>query len=468
MKKIAIKNFKAYKHTNKEFEIDLQEKHLLLYGDNGAGKSSLYEALKVAFCKDKLEPDIPPEKTPEEKTQILKDFWSSYVSRHSGENEFEIKINDKDYKEFDSGKYVLHMLSYENLYFGEYLQWDELLNKVYFNIKIQQEFYFEHYETIQANINKSLQEIFREDFMIDIDPEDDFKVRVHDEKRALEYKKGLKRYFNEAKLNLVVLLLLFESMKIQKVDLKKNILVLDDFITSLDVANRTFMVKYLFDRFEGFQVVLLTHNIYFYNLVMHMINTYYVTSELWKNEKWKFATLYEIGDEHKVYIKDSIVTSASIRQEYENTNNIEEIGNKVRQKFEVLLYEVAKLIGTGAVESSKSIVDKISSSNEMFIKCDALIKDIENLLCQEDTTNLKTDIETKIEEYKYSDFKNLKNIVASMKLYQKVTLHPMSHGQIGAVDFTQKELEASMDIIEELEKTLGRLKKEKQEKVEGM
>jgi AAA15 family ATPase/GTPase len=68
MKKIAIKNFKAYKHTNKEFEIDLQEKHLLLYGDNGAGKSSLYEALKVAFCKDKLEPDIPPEKTPEEKT----------------------------------------------------------------------------------------------------------------------------------------------------------------------------------------------------------------------------------------------------------------------------------------------------------------------------------------------------------------------------------------------------------------
>ena len=87
----------------------------------------------------------------------------------------------------------------------------------------------------------------------------------------------------------MVLLLLFESMKIQKVDLKKNILVLDDFITSLDVANRTFMVKYLFDRFEGFQVVLLTHNIYFYNLVMHMINTYYVTSELWKNEKWKFA-----------------------------------------------------------------------------------------------------------------------------------------------------------------------------------
>ena len=266
----------------------------------------------------------------------------------------------------------------------------------------------------------------------------------------------------------MVLLLLFESMKIQKVDLKKNILVLDDFITSLDVANRTFMARYLFKNFEGFQIVLLTHNIYFYNLVMHMINAYYSTNNMWKKEKWKFAALYEIDGEHKVYIKDTQTTLADIRKEYKTTTNIQEIGNKVRQKFEVLLYEVAKLIGTGAIESSKSIVDKITSSNEIFIKCDELIKNIENILSKEDTTNLKTDIKTKIEEYKYSEFKNLKHIVASMKLYQKVTLHPMSHGQIGVVDFTQKELEASMDLVEELEKILKRLKKEKQEKIEGM
>jgi len=457
MKKIAIKNFKAFKYTNKEFEIDLQKRHLLLYGDNGAGKSSLYEALKVAFCKDKLQPKIPAEKTPEEKVQLLNDFWNGYVSKHSKMNEFEIKINGLDYKEFDSSKYQLHMLSNKDLYFSEYLQWDELLEKVYFNKEIELEFYFKNYEVIQTNINKSLKEDFREDFTIDIDPEDDFKIRVRDEKRNLEYKKGLKKYFNEAKLNLVVLLLVFESMKIQKDDSKKNILVLDDFITSLDTANRTFMARYLFKNFEGFQIVLLTHNIYFYNLVMHMINAYYRANNMWKKEKWKFATLYEIDGEHKVYIKDT-TTLADIRREYKATTNIQEIGNKVRQRFEELLCEIAKRIGIEAVESSRSIIDKITSSSEIFIKCDELIKKIEKIVSKEDVTNLKTDIEAKIEEYKYSEFEKLKYIVASMKLYQKVTLHPMSHGKIGKVDFAQKELETAMDLVEELEKILKSLK----------
>lgn len=39
--KIDIRNFKAFR----DFTLNLEARHLLVYGDNGAGKSSLYWAL---------------------------------------------------------------------------------------------------------------------------------------------------------------------------------------------------------------------------------------------------------------------------------------------------------------------------------------------------------------------------------------------------------------------------------------
>lgn len=44
IKKIEIQNFRAF-YGN--FEIDLGGKNLLLYGENGSGKSSLFYALKL-------------------------------------------------------------------------------------------------------------------------------------------------------------------------------------------------------------------------------------------------------------------------------------------------------------------------------------------------------------------------------------------------------------------------------------
>ncbi len=468
MKSLSLKNFKAYKETAKEFNINFDKKHFLLYGDNGAGKSSLYEAIKVAFHKEKIEPNIPVEKTPEEKVQILNDFWNSYVSRHMGASEFELKINNKSYKEFDAKKYLLHMVSYDDIYIGEYIQWSKVLERVYFTLDMDEGFYFEHYQEIQENINHVLSETFQEDFVIAIDAEDDFRLRVTDATRNLDYKKGVKNYFNEAKLNLIVLLLVFESIKKKKGIQKKNILVLDDFITSLDVANRTFMMKYIFDNFESFQILIFTHNIYLYNLIMYIINTLYQSNSFLNSQKWNCATLYEIAGVHKLYMKNTSEKVSKIVSDYETSNNIDDIGNRVRQKFEILLYEVSKLLSIGAVEESAKIIEKIINKENIYIKCDDLVEDIESIVNQTAQDKLKDEIQDKVNSYKYSELHNLKEIIKNMKLYQKVTLHPMSHGTEGITSFTQKELEASINLLKELEITLDRLKKEKKEKVDGM
>ena len=70
MENILLKNFKAHK---KELQINFQNnaKNLLLYGDNGAGKSSIYEAIKLIFFREKLENNITKKITPEEYDEKL-------------------------------------------------------------------------------------------------------------------------------------------------------------------------------------------------------------------------------------------------------------------------------------------------------------------------------------------------------------------------------------------------------------
>ena len=50
MKNLLLKSFKAHK----ELKINFGNKSFLLYGDNGAGKSSIYDALKIEFFRDKI------------------------------------------------------------------------------------------------------------------------------------------------------------------------------------------------------------------------------------------------------------------------------------------------------------------------------------------------------------------------------------------------------------------------------
>ncbi len=457
--KIEIEKFKAF--TGK-ITIDFESKNLAVYGENGAGKSSIYEALKIIFFKSRIEEKIESASTPEEQEELNREFWSKYNNKVNNDD-FTLKINNTNYTDFDNDNYQVFMISLDDLKQDEDLQLDKLLERYYFNIENVNQFCSDNYSLIEENVNRSLEE-FNESIFVVIDNQDDFKIKIRDTKRNIENerKTGIKDFFNEAKINVVTLLLLFHSIKQAKKDDKEKILILYDFITSLDVSNRTYILKFLFDNFDDFKIIIFSHNISFYNLIMYFVNDIFKC----QNE-WKFANLYEINTQNKIYFKNSIERVRDIKKDYDkitdtnNTVQLESIGNRLRQKFEILLYEFSKLLMIGAVEDSKKIIERIENSKNIYISgkktASDLIDEIIDILDENNPNNLSNRLLSKINRYKKDNLKELKSIIKNLKIYQKVTMNPMSHGSFGQSPYTTQEITETIKLLAKFEKYLKEL-----------
>ena len=475
MNKLNLRRFKAFKD---EISIDIEDKSLLVYGENGAGKSSIYEALKIIFFQDKLSNDIRISPTPEEQEQNRRDFWSKYNNKNA-ESDFEILINDESYNNFNRVNYQVFMFSLNEIFFEEKITYDTLLKKVYFDLNIEN-FWLENYSYVQIEVNEALKS-FHEHIQIEIDNQDGLTIKIIDEVRNIESKIDIKRYFNEAKLSLIILLLLFESIKYaaNSDNNIKKVLILDDFITSLDIANRTFLMKYIFDKFSEFQIIIFTHNVHFYNLTSFLINDIYKLN-------WNFANIYEFDNNNKLFLKSSVKTVDQIRSLYKsNPLDIDDIGNKIRQKFEILLYEFSKLLMIGAVEDNNKILEHVLSNKNIYIKnkknATNLVEELSGIIeknlndlnnkrnvpnlaeqmssiIEKNLNDLNTSLKAKIDEYKIENLDDIKQILNQLKMYRKVTMHPMSHGNLGQTSFQTREISVSLDLLEHFEKAIDNLK----------
>lgn len=70
---IKVERFKAFKD---ETVFNIGKHNLLIYGENGAGKSSLYDALKVVFFYKRISDDHRVGVTPEEQRAQLASYLS--------------------------------------------------------------------------------------------------------------------------------------------------------------------------------------------------------------------------------------------------------------------------------------------------------------------------------------------------------------------------------------------------------
>ena len=436
---LNLKNFKAHI----DLEVSFKNKNFLLYGDNGAGKSSLYEALKIVFYEEKIKSNLTSKERPEVHTAIIEEFWAQYKNKKATDSDsmnIECFSNSQKTQTINKNTYQVFMFGIDDLYFEKLLNIQVLLSKVFFDINVPTS----DYSSISLEVNQLLKEKFLETIEIEID-EEDYRIKIKDTSKKIEFTKELKHYFNEAKLNLVILLLLFIIIKKYQDETKKRILILDDFITSLDVANRTFLMKYILDTFNQFQTIVLTHNVHFYNLIMYLIDT--ING---KKDKWQFANLYETNNKNKIYFNAHRIKIDDIKNA-----NADNKGNLIRQKFERLLYEFSKILMIGSVEESNKILEILFNNKKKYLKKEGkifktsndLVIEIEALLAN--NTDLES-IKSLIRKYSEEDA-NLSIILDTIKelrIYQKVMMHSQSHGNEGINPIKEKEFEKTLELLE--------------------
>lgn len=270
--KIHLESFKAFGQPV-EFTLEddtIHGKNLLAYGENGSGKSSLYEALRLFFYQQRLlEEQLRLEgKAGEVAEADIQNFLRGYNNRKTG-NEFTLTVNGLASKDFPLDKHACYMLGNQNVHLEETLQVIEYLKKCTLPEFDVSAFWEAQKDHLIANVNQAIHDDFKEQFTIE--RSDMYSgIKIVDATRGVSPEKDFRKFLNEAKLHLVALLLFFETVKLHKATLGADIdkvMVLDDIVTSLDATNRIFLVNYLIKNFSDCQLMILTHNVSFFNLV---------------------------------------------------------------------------------------------------------------------------------------------------------------------------------------------------------
>ena len=76
MKSLCVSNFKAFKES---FLLPLDGKSSLIYGENGSGKTSLFEAIKLFFFNERILKElIPSNIVGEERDNEVERVFSEY------------------------------------------------------------------------------------------------------------------------------------------------------------------------------------------------------------------------------------------------------------------------------------------------------------------------------------------------------------------------------------------------------
>ncbi len=471
--KIDIKNFRAFRGVH---QIDLAKagKNLLVYGENGSGKSSLYLALKLF-----LESSEDDSSKFENYQNIFATDEAGYIKLHlransrTSEHVYEWSrdvretvelpiINASKSKGFLDYKALLHThyLHYEkdtvNVFdlFVENLlanvindrtgqsiseEWQNISEQFplvpthdvetleaqidIFNIAVSN-----HLAELQTRASEILRKFGDEGPLVTLDfgfqgilydrigetldnPGISLKVKFFDADIPAH-----QRFLNEAKLSAIALAIYFAGFLLQP-DSDLKILALDDVLIGLDMSNRLPVLDILDEYFSDYQIFLTTYDKVWYEIVKQRTS---------RGGKWEAVEFYfSQTDEYEipVYAEDKAYLEKA--REYLDANDYKACAIYVRTAFE-------------------AAIKRYCEKRNLAVKYRENPKDLRS----EDFW-----VPIKMETDEAGDLLLDLRVVDKIELARKFILNELSHDTF--VNIYRKELEDAIDAVAELEAALA-------------
>ena len=283
--------------------------------------------------------------------------------------------------------------------------------------------------------------------------------------RVNQKKEHLSRYFNEAAIHLVRFIILMEFINFVHDANRPALLVMDDCFNSLDATNRTFVMRYLFKVSKGMQKLIMTHNFSYFNLMSHILKTEH------SEEKWNMFILSVVDGKYRFTTCQDVSNVNDIIKRYEQGyySDSAQLGNAIRQQFELLVYRLTKLCNVGAMQVSSDLIDQLCKPNQNIylsigenrqIKTAThLVDEIYKCLTNGIEYKIVERLKNKIDEYRANDALGpLKPVLKELRLLQKVALHQASHGHEGLLPVQSKEFDVSLLLLKRIEDAIHSVK----------
>ena len=471
MHNLTLENFKAFQHR---LELNCPNgENVLIYGENGSGKTSLYEAFRLYYFKEKIFNERIPANVvvgrADEEDAVIKSFGYDRTN-----NPIVLNVDNVSYTGYvPTADEQIFLISYSDLHpqneEDDFICIKKMIAKACFKLEAGLENWLDAdmEGDIVNHTNKKLREVFYLDgYNLAVSQTGDDVCTLERLNRIQTKKECLSRYFNEAILHLVRFVVLMESIDFVRNKQKGALIILDDCFNSLDAANRTFVMRYFLSMTKGMQKIVLTHNLSYYNLMSHILTTEY-DGEVWlKKILCLIDGNYQLKPEDLTGGVDDIIAKRNAGY-YANST---QLGNAIRQEFEVLIYRLSMLCNIGAMPESSHLLDLMCSPNGNVYfsadgnmrgkNADALVDEIYSNVTNGNYYNLQQRLKDKIEDFRANDIlQPLVPTLIELRLLQKVALHQASHGHTGLPPIQSKEFDVSLALLKKIESAISSIKR---------